>query len=260
MNLWSSFKYKLFRKLKSEFNKIDNLARTDSASNSIKNSFLSKGVSLDGNCTINNSNLSFTGYLGAYNVIDGAEVLGKLNSGENCKLHKCNLYGNITLGKYTSIWGPNLDIYAGDQSVVIGSFCSIARNVSMQTYNHNIKKLSTYFLGQNLFGTKWDNEKVSKGNINIKNDVWIGTHAVILGGVTIGNGAVVAANSVVTKDVPAFAIVAGSPAKVISYRFEEHERSAIEKLAWWNWSVSKIKKNQHIFENEFNMDIINRIY
>jgi acetyltransferase-like isoleucine patch superfamily enzyme len=181
---------------------------------------------------------------------------GILDSGEGFMFYKYELSGNISIGKYTSLWAPNLDIYSGNQKVFIGNFCSIARNVSMQTYNHNMKKLTTYFIGQNLFKENWEDEKVSKGDINIKNDVWVGSHCVLLGGITIGNGAIVAANSVVTNDVPAFSIVAGSPAKVIGKRFDDITISKIEKLEWWYWPITKIKKNKSLFTSEFDSSFI----
>ena len=168
-------------------------------------------VKIDSNCKIEKSILS-----------------GQILIGEGCKIDQINLYGTIKVGKYTSLMGPNSDLITNnDLSIVIGNFCSIARNVSLQTFNHNSNKITTYFIGRNLFKEKWDNETISKGGITLENDIWIGTHCVILGGVKIGNGAIIAANSVVNKDVPPYAIVAGTPAKIIGYRFSEN---TIEKL------------------------------
>lgn len=185
-----------------------------------------------------------------------SHLSGDINIGEHCKIYESTLSGNIQIGKYTSLWGPNLDIYTAENTVKIGNFCSIARNVSFQTFNHNQKKLTSYFIGQNFFNEKWENEKVSKGNIVIGNDVWIGTQCVILGGVKIHDGVVVAANSVVNSDVPAFSIVAGSPAKVIGYRFDTDTINKIKELKWWNWSASKIMKNKHLFIDEINEDFL----
>ena len=85
----------------------------------------------------------------------------------------------------------------------------------------------------------WDN----RGDIIIGSDVWIGYEAVILSGVTIGNGAIIGARAVVTKDVPPYTIVGGVPAKPIRRRFDEETAARIEKLGWWNWSADKIAKN-----------------
>jgi acetyltransferase-like isoleucine patch superfamily enzyme len=147
----------------------------------------------------------------------------------------------------------------GKGQINIGSFCSIARNVSIQTYNHNFKKLTSYYIGQNLFKERWHNETVYKQNpMTIKNDVWIGAHCVILGDVTIGNGAVVAANSVITKDVPPYSIVAGSPAKVIGYRFDKKMRVELESLKWWEWPVDKILSNKFLFESEMDINLLKK--
>jgi acetyltransferase-like isoleucine patch superfamily enzyme len=194
--------------------------------------------------------------VGERSHITKSDLSGDITIGENCKIHETTLSGNIQIGKFTSLWGPNLDIYTGDQMVKIGNFCSIARNVSFQTFNHNQKKITSYFIGQNLFNEKWKNEKVSKGNIEIGNDVWIGTQCVILGGVKIDDGVLVAANSVVTTNLPAFSIVAGTPAKVIGYRFDTDTINKIMELKWWNWSTSKIMENKHLFIDEINEDFL----
>jgi len=256
MNILVKLKLKILRRLKKELELVNTSQKIDNPTLLIKGSYVSEQVVVGNNSKISQGNLSFTGTLGNDTFINDAQISGTFDSGVGCKLYKCKLEGNISLGKYTSLWGPNLDIYSGNQKVTIGSFCSIARNVSMQAYNHNSKKLSTYFMGQNLFQEKWENETVSKGNIIIKNDVRIGAHCVILGGVTIGNGAIVAANSVVTKNIPPYSIVGGTPAKVIGSRFDETTISKIEKLAWWDWSVEKIKEHKYLFENEFNSTVL----
>jgi len=256
MNIITKLKLKLLRRLKKELEFVNFFSKNENPSTVITGSYISTNVVLGDDSKISDSSLKFKGSLGADAFIDGVAVSGVFNSKEGCRLYRCELDGNISLGKYTSLWGPNLILHSGKQKITIGSFCSIARNVSMQAYNHNSKKLSTYFIGQNLFQEKWNNETVSKGGITIKNDVWIGAHCVILGGVTIGNGAIIAANSVVTKDVPPYSIVAGTPAKVIKYRFDAATITQIEKLAWWEWSVEKIKENKHLFENEFNSSVL----
>lgn len=209
---------------------------------------------------VNYSDLRGEIQIGAKSKIVSSIIKGEVIIGEKAKINNCTLLGKITIGRYTSLWGPNLDIHSNQNaSVTIGNFCSIARNVTFQTFNHNFKKPTSYFIGQNFFDEKWANEKVSKGNIILNNDVWIGTHCIILTGVTIENGAVVAANSVVTKDVPAYAIVAGSPAKVIGYRFDPSLIKQLEELAWWDWTEEKIAKNKAFFQNEISSETLTRI-
>lgn len=226
----------------------------------IVGSSLKGEIKLSENITIGSSNLKGEIYIGDSTKIVNSTLKGEIEIGENNKIHGATLLGKIKTGNFTSLWGPNLDIHSNQEAgVEIGNFCSIARNVSFQSFNHNFKKPTSYFIGQNLFKEKWENEKVYKGDIVLENDVWIGAHSVILGGITIENGAVVAANSVVTKDVPAFAIVAGSPAKIIGYRFEPHVINQFQTVAWWNWSTEMIKKNKSFFEQEVTEASLNHI-
>jgi virginiamycin A acetyltransferase len=216
----------------------------------IVGSKISSIVFVDENSKIINSELNNNTQIGKNSLVQDTIILGSFSSNENCKIYKSNLIGNIEVGRYSSLNGPNLDIISNEEKVSIGNFCSIARNVSIQTFNHNHNKITTYYIGANLFKENWKNEKVSKGDVIIKNDVWIGAHSVILGGVIINDGAVVAANSVVTRDVPAYAIVAGTPAKVIGYRFNQEEIEKLLLLEWWHWSEDKIRKNKNLFVHE----------
>jgi virginiamycin A acetyltransferase len=245
---------------------INYLKRTISASNTIAKSavlkpnvkvtgsYVGSQVTIGENTKVLQSELKGNCTIGSNTLVDTVHITGNFSAKENCKLYHCQLEGTIQLGRFTSLWGPNLDIKTNNERVVIGNFCSIARNVSIQTYNHNHKKITSYFIGQNFFKEKWENENVSKGDVVIENDVWIGAHSVILGGVTLHNGSVVAANSVVNKDVPPYSIVAGTPAKVIGYRFDEATISKLLELEWWNWSEEKINKNKSLFINELQSD------
>ena len=114
--------------------------------------------------------------------------------------------------------------------------------------NHTMASLSTYPFP--LFFEEWNLEKENvteawdnKGDINIGNDVWIGYEAVILAGVTVGDGAVVGTRAVVTKDVPPYTVVGGVPAKPIKRRFSEERIDQLLKMRWWDWSEEKIAEN-----------------
>lgn len=135
----------------------------------------------------------------------------------------------------------------GDR-LIIGKFCSIACGAKFlfNSANHSLASLSTYPFpifyeewGLNIqdVATAWDN----KGDIVIGNDVWIGYEAVVLAGVTIGDGAVIGARAVVTKDVPPYAVVGGVPARLIRRRFPDDTISALLALKWWDWPADKIK-------------------
>ena len=164
-------------------------------------------------------------------------------------MERCELYGTINIGRYSSLNGPNTDIVADGGKVTIGQFCSIARNVSMQVSNHVVTRATTYPIFKNIFKEENKGEFVTRADISIENDVWIGAHAVVLSGAVIHNGAIIAANSVVTGEIPAYAIAAGVPAKVIKYRFSREKviDDLLEKK-WWNWSLEKIKGEKEFFK------------
>src|SRR5690606_40631887 len=137
-------------------------------------------------------------------IIDSAIISGKVNIGERCKIKngdQIKAEKTVTIGKFTSLNGPNTDIVTAINSVNIGSFCSIARNVSIQEYNHRIDRISSYFILQNIFDENISNDIYSNGPIEIGNDVWIGAQSIILSGAKIGDGAIIGANSVVRGEI-----------------------------------------------------------
>lgn len=132
----------------------------------------------------------------------------------------------------------------------IGKYCSIACGAKFlfNSANHTLSSLSTYPFP--LFFEEWGLEKKdvtnawdNKGDIVIGNDVWIGYEAVVLAGVTIGDGAIIGTRAVVTKNVPPYTIVGGVPAKPIKKRFSEETISALLEIQWWNWSKERIARN-----------------
>lgn len=134
--------------------------------------------------------------------------------------------------------------------LIIGKFCALARGIKfiMNDANHPISGFSSYPFG--IFDGGWEKVRAQqfenlpdKGDTVVGNDVWIAYEAVIMPGVKIGDGAIVAAKSVVTKNVPAYTIVGGNPAKIIKQRFPEEIISELLEIAWWNWDISKISRN-----------------
>lgn len=169
---------------------------------------------------------------------------------------------NITVGDYTmyndfvndpTLFEKNNVVYhypINHDRLVIGKFCSIACGARFlfNSANHTMTSLSTYpfplffeewGLDRKDVATSWDN----KGDIIIGNDVWIGYEAVMLAGVTIGDGAIIGTRAVVTKDVPPYTIVGGVPAKPIRKRFSEKTVSALLEIKWWDWPKEKIAQN-----------------
>ncbi|PLZ89330.1 chloramphenicol acetyltransferase [Fischerella thermalis CCMEE 5198] len=138
--------------------------------------------------------------------------------------------------------------FIGDK-LVIGKFCALATGVKfiMNGANHQMSGFSTYPF--NIFGSGWERvtpkpeELPFKGDTVIGNDVWIGYEAVIMPGVKIGDGAIVAAKSVVVKDVPPYAVVGGNPASLLRQRFPDEIIDALLEIAWWNWDIEKITRN-----------------
>ena len=134
--------------------------------------------------------------------------------------------------------------------LVVGKFCSIACGAKFMftSANHTMRSLSTYSFS--IFFEEWDLDVQNitfawdnKGDIVIGNDVWIGYEAVILSGVTIGDGAIIGARAVVTKDVPPYTIVGGVPAKPIRKRFDEDTVIELLRLKWWDWPEERIRQN-----------------
>jgi virginiamycin A acetyltransferase len=146
--------------------------------------------------------------------------------------------------------------FVGDK-LIIRKFCMIASDVKfiMNGANHLTDSMSTYPFP--IFGNGWEHAMEGKtypqkGDINIGNDVWIGYNATIMAGVTIGDGAIIATNSTVIKDVEPYSIVGGNPAKEIKKRFSEDIISKLLELKWWNWNIEKITKNiQSLTNNNF---------
>jgi acetyltransferase-like isoleucine patch superfamily enzyme len=137
---------------------------------------------------------------------------------------------------------------------IIGKFCSIGSNVKIGIGSHPINMVSThpsFYANNKGFETFADRMYYSEneGNIIIGNDVWVGSDATILNNVKIGNGAIIALGSIVTKDVPDYAIVAGAPAKVIKYRFNENEISFLNDVKWWDFEKKKLKENFKFFHS-----------
>ena len=184
---------------------------------------------------------------------------------------------SITVGDYTMYndfvndptnFEKNNVLYhypSNHDKLFIGKFCSIACGAKFlfNSANHTMASLSTYPFP--LFFDEWELEKTNvmdawdnKGDIVVGNDVWIGYEAVILAGVTIGDGAVIGARAVVTKDVPPYTVVGGVPAKPIKKRFNDETITELLKLKWWNWSEEKISQNIKSIQSG-NIERIRRI-
>lgn len=177
------------------------------------------------------------------------------------------IYKGCRVGRYTYGYADLLEYFPMAES--IGRYCSISRTARIWN-NHSLDCVTTSPILDHMGFYPWEwNDKIRyyikeygthSGNIapfdsaisdnrpvSIGNDVWIGANALILPGVHIGDGAVVAAGAVVTKDVEEYAIVGGVPAKLIKYRFNKADREKLLKIQWWNWTQEEIKNNLELF-------------
>jgi acetyltransferase-like isoleucine patch superfamily enzyme len=137
--------------------------------------------------------------------------------------------------------------YSPDDRVAIGKFCSIADGVRFVFGHHPTNRVSTYPFNALCFGQAPHADSMSKGNIVIGNDVWLGLNVVVLSGVEIGDGAVIAAGAVVNKSVPSYSIYGGVPAKFLKHRLSENQIPELLKIQWWDWPIEKIKENEELF-------------
>ncbi|MEO6818093.1 MAG: CatB-related O-acetyltransferase [Ginsengibacter sp.] len=147
------------------------------------------------------------------------------------------------------------------EKLIIGKFCMIASNVSfiMNGGNHLTDALTSYPFA--IFGNGWGNAMEgkaypNKGDIIIGNDVWIGYNATIMAGVTIGDGAIIATNSTVIKNVTPYSIVGGNPAKEIKKRFTQEKIARLLEIKWWNWDIDRITRNIQNLTGENIEDLI----
>ncbi|HEX7411743.1 MAG TPA: CatB-related O-acetyltransferase [Bacteroidales bacterium] len=185
----------------------------------------------------------------------------------SCTIHAASLCRNVKFGRGVTI-ESGTHICAGSignhtyinkyclvdrNTASIGNFCSIAYGVKIGLGNHPTQWVSTHpFAYDNKYGfvaqiRPFDEQTTQKCTIG--NDVWIGANATILAGITVGDGAIIGANSLVTSDVEPYSIVAGTPAKHIRFRFDQQTISGLQQLKWWNWDDARIKRMVEKFDD-----------
>jgi len=167
---------------------------------------------------------------------------------KSSKVESGSLFYNSDMGKY-SYCGYDCEII----NAKIGNFTSIANNVVIGGANHPMNWVGmspVFYEGRESVTKKFSKFKLDDPKVcHIGNDVWIGRSSIVLSGVTISDGAVVGAGSVVTKDVPSYAIVAGNPAKFIRNRFDDETIRQLIKINWWSFSDSKLHSLAHTFND-----------
>jgi len=201
-------------------------------------------------------------------TISGNKIYPRTGDTETVYLKNVITDPNIEIGDYTMYndfardprdFQKNNVLYhypVNHDRLVIGKFCSIACGAKFifTSANHSLRSLSTYPFP--IFFEEWDLDVTdiadawdNKGDIVVGNDVWIGYEAVILSGVTIGDGAIIGTRAVVTKDIPPYTIVGGVPAKPIRKRFDDMTITKLLELKWWDWPEERIKANIEIIRS-----------
>jgi len=201
-------------------------------------------------------------------IPDKDQIFPLKNYERLCFLKNIITRPNIQVGDYT-YYDDFEDVYNFEKNVkyhfeftgdhlVIGKFCMIASDVTfiMNGANHLTESVSAYPFA--IFGGDWQQAMEgktypTKGDTTVGHDVWLGYKATIMPGLTIGNGAIIAAHSLVTKDVAPYTIVGGNPAKVIKQRFSDAVVYKLQNAEWWHWPLEKITKHiQQLTSEDFS--------
>jgi acetyltransferase-like isoleucine patch superfamily enzyme len=206
--------------------------------------------------------------------------MSELSKIEDCKISDTTKIGKLStlirtklgdetmVGDFSKMAYSNMDrmSYIGDYTVVInseiGKFSSISWGVTIGPEEHDFNRVTNHSFLYSTKSFKLVQRKMYspfEKKCTIGNDVWIGCNSTILRGVKIGDGAVIGANSLVNKDVPPYAIVAGSPAKILKYRFEPNIILALLDVKWWDLPIKTISENAQIFAETPSIEIISKI-
>jgi len=189
-------------------------------------------------------------------------------AGDGTKLDNCILESYSRAGKYNHLYFVNLGrhTYTGQDTIImhtnVGAFTSISWGVTVGGGEHDFNRLTSHTFLYNPYD-KLNNDKVYydrfKKPVYIGNDVWIGANSTILRGVNIGDGAVIGANAVVTKDVSPYSIVVGNPARIVKYRFKEDIIERLLEVKWWDLDDKIIKNNCDLFAGNPTHEILDKL-
>jgi chloramphenicol O-acetyltransferase type B len=234
----------------------------------IHNSNLGNTVNVSNNCHIYNSTLGNT-----ISVLDNCHIHDSMMGDDisisnDCYIQNTKVEKNIFINAKCILIDVQLGSYSylseesHFQKTNIGRFCSISNQIACGLFHHPTNFISTspvFYSTLKQCGVSFSQENYFDENIKptiIENDVWIGTKVIIKGGIRIGNGAVVGAGAVVVSDIPDYAIVGGSPAKIIRFRFPPEVIEELLNIKWWEWSDDELKSVQPFFStSDYSMFI-----
>lgn len=185
--------------------------------------------------------------IGDHSILADDVFVTDSSIGNHCTIERRGMIFNSSISDYS---------YTGYNTVVkhakIGKFCSISWNVTIGGADHDYHRISTHpfgFMPKYGFTEKAGSYSSFDVPLQVGNDVWIGCNAVILRGITIGDGAVIGASAVLTADIPPYSIVVGNPGKVIKTRFSNSIIDKMEQMRWWDWDPDFIRINLSFFQN-----------
>ena len=205
-----------------------------------------------------------------YAVVVNSELKNNAIIGDFSRIQSCILGNNVNIQRYALMYNTQM----GDYTYVgrdftswyckIGKYCSISWNVSIGGANHDYKRVTSHaFLYAPQFGMLDENQKAGYDRFDnvceIGNDVWIGANASVLRNVKIGDGAIVAAGAVVTKDVEPYTVVAGIPAKPIKNRFDDETICRLLKIKWWDFPENVIQDNFKLLNSKIDNDVLEKL-
>jgi len=218
-------------------------------SSKVIDSDIGDGTKIWKNTRIQKSSISSSSSIGDDCVIVNCHL------GRKCEFGRRNIISNSTLGQGTSTQGNTTVRYS-----TIGKYCAIAWNVTIGAPNHEIHCIALAHMDYIFEGEDRPSmASFHERKCEIGSDVWIAAGAHVLRGVKVGDGAVVAANAVVTKDVPPYAIVAGVPARIIGYRFNESLRERLVELKWWNLPTPVLEECRACFNGDLSEEKLSMI-
>jgi len=195
-------------------------------------------------------------HIGKWTTVGDNSIIGYSDIGDYVAINRGNLISasRIGLATYT---GHNTTI----KNTQIGKFCCLSWNLSLGGKNHNYRAVTSYpeYHFNRIINGRSEIIISNLPDTVIGNDVWIGSNANVLRGVVVGDGAVIGASAIVTRNVPPYAIVAGNPARIIKYRFDDNIICELLELKWWDFDLKDIKEMRNFLENEPTYDQIKEI-